>query len=393
MLTTLIQRLGGRRRSRGQSLVEFALVLPVLLLIVLTGIDFGRVFLGWVNLNNTARIAANYAAANAQLLSAGNPAALATYRQLVQNDADTINCDLPNPVPPPAYPSGTGLGADAVVSITCEFGILTPVVSAVLNSPIDVSAASVFPIRSGLVAGVPGGGPPAPVAAFNASPMTGDAPLVVTFSDVSTNNTTWAWDFDSDGTIDSTVKSPPPWTYTVPGSYQATLTVSNGLASSSAARTINVLTPPGPIADFTLTPPTGTAPLTVSFADVSTGAVVSWAWSFGDGSTSDLQNPPPKSYPAANTYNVSLTVTDSTGLTSTTSKQLVVGAVAPTCTVPDFKNDTTSDATQVKWQAAGFNTSVIFDPLRPPEFKITKQSLAKDSSHPCAGTVITVFDK
>jgi len=373
--------------------VEFALVLPVILLIVLTGIDFGRVFLGWVNLNNTARIAANYAAANAPLLSVGNPAALATYRQLVQNDADTINCELPNPIPPPTYPSGTSLGSDAVVAITCEFGILTPVVSAVLNSPIDVSASSVFPIRTGVVAGVPGGGPPAPLAAFNASPMTGDAPLVVTFSDVSVNNTTWAWDFDSNGVIDSTAKSPPPWTYTVPGTYQATLTVSNGLASSTATRTITVLVPPGPIADFTLTPSAGIAPLPVSFADASTGTVVSWAWAFGDGSTSAIQSPPAKSYGSPNTYDISLTVTDSVGLTSTTTKQLVVGAVTPTCTVPDFKNEDTSSATQVKWQAAGFDTSVIFNPLRPPEFKITKQSLPKDAIRPCQGTVITVFDK
>ena len=39
-------------RSRGQSLVEFALVLPMILLLMLIAIDFGRVFLGWVGLNN-----------------------------------------------------------------------------------------------------------------------------------------------------------------------------------------------------------------------------------------------------------------------------------------------------------------------------------------------------
>ena len=49
-------------RSRGQSLVEFALVLPMILLLMLIAIDFGRVFLGWVGLNNAARVAANYAA-------------------------------------------------------------------------------------------------------------------------------------------------------------------------------------------------------------------------------------------------------------------------------------------------------------------------------------------
>ena len=43
-----------RKRTRGQSVVEFALVVPVLLLLLLIAIDFGRVFLGWVALNNAA---------------------------------------------------------------------------------------------------------------------------------------------------------------------------------------------------------------------------------------------------------------------------------------------------------------------------------------------------
>ena len=51
-----------RGPRRGQSIVEFALVLPVLLFLLLMGLDFGRVFLGWVNLNNAARVGANYAA-------------------------------------------------------------------------------------------------------------------------------------------------------------------------------------------------------------------------------------------------------------------------------------------------------------------------------------------
>ncbi len=51
-----------RRHRRGQSLVEFALVLPVLMLLLLIGIDFGRVFLGWVTLNNVVRDGANFAA-------------------------------------------------------------------------------------------------------------------------------------------------------------------------------------------------------------------------------------------------------------------------------------------------------------------------------------------
>src|SRR4029450_9817452 len=55
---------GRRRRTKGQGLVEFALITPVVLLLLLVTIDFGRALYGWVVLQNSARIAANFAALN-----------------------------------------------------------------------------------------------------------------------------------------------------------------------------------------------------------------------------------------------------------------------------------------------------------------------------------------
>ena len=56
----------GRRaqRTRGKSLDEFALVIKILLFLTLIALDFGRVYLGYINLQNMARIAANFAANN-----------------------------------------------------------------------------------------------------------------------------------------------------------------------------------------------------------------------------------------------------------------------------------------------------------------------------------------
>jgi len=51
-------------RSRGQALVELALILPVLLLILLAAIDFGRVLFSWIEVNNAAREGAAYAILN-----------------------------------------------------------------------------------------------------------------------------------------------------------------------------------------------------------------------------------------------------------------------------------------------------------------------------------------
>ena len=397
-----------RHRSRGQSIVEFALLFPVVLLILMVGLDFGRVFLGWINLNNTARIAANFAATNAIALSGTGPvhtAAVARYRQLVANDATAINCTLnPNPVPDPAatpadlaalYPGGTALGQTAHVSIDCDFGVITPVISNILGQTVTVSASADFPIRQGVVSGGGGGGPPGVEALFTASPLSGNSPLAVSFTDFSTGSpTTYKWDFEDDGVIDSTSKIGVSHTYTIPGTYTVRLIVSNGLSTDDETHVINVTPPPGPVADFDALPLSGTAPLVVTFTDKSTGsAPLTYAWDFGDGTTSTAANPPPKTYPAG-TWTVTLTVTDSLGATSApASKVIVVSAPIPQCTVPNFKNVQTSNQVQVTWQNAGFATTVIFNPLRPPEYKITKQSLPAGSLKPCATALITEFDK
>ena len=398
-----------RDRTLGQSLVEFALLFPVLLLIVMVGLDFGRIYLGWVNLNNTARIAANFAATNAIALAGTGPvhdSAVARYRLLVANDATAINCTLnPNPIPDPAatpadlaklFPGGTGLGATAHVGIDCDFGVITPVISNILGSVITVSASADFPIRQGLVAGGGGGGPGGVEALFSAFPLSGDLPLTVTFTDFSTGSpTSYKWDYQDDGIIDSTSPTGNSFTYTTPGTYTIWLIVSNGLSTDDETHTVNVTSPPGPVADFDALPATGTAPLVVTFTDKSTGgtAPLTYAWDFGDGTTSTAASPPNKTYPAG-TWIVTLVVTDLLGLVSSpATKQVSVSAPIPQCTVPNFKNVTTSNQVQVDWQTAGFATTVIFEPLRPPEFKITKQTPAAGSVLPCATTVLTVKDK
>ena len=83
-----------------------------------------------------------------------------------------------------------------------------------------------------------GGGGAAPAAAFNATPVSGTAPLAVTFADTSTGSpTSWSWNF-GDGTT-STAQN-PSHTYTAAGTFTATLTATNASGSSSASKTITV---------------------------------------------------------------------------------------------------------------------------------------------------------
>ena len=67
-----------------------------------------------------------------------------------------------------------------------------------------------------------------------------------------------------------------------------------------------------PVADFTGTPTSGTASLSVAFTDSSTNSPTSWAWTFGDGATSSSQNPS-HSYTTSGVYTVTLVATNSAG--------------------------------------------------------------------------------
>jgi len=96
--------------------------------------------------------------------------------------------------------------------------------------------------------------------------------------------------------------------------------------------------PQPPVADFTGSPTSGCAPLTVDFTDQSTGEIDSWSWDFGDGGTSTAQNPS-HTYNSPGTYTVSLTVTGPGGSDTETKTNYITVSAAPTA---DFVGDPTS---------------------------------------------------
>ncbi|NVN92487.1 MAG: PKD domain-containing protein [Desulfuromonadales bacterium] len=79
--------------------------------------------------------------------------------------------------------------------------------------------------------------------------------------------------------------------------------------------------------DFLGTPTSGPAPFAVMFVDKSSNSTA-WLWNFGDGTTSTVQNPL-HMYTISGTYNVSLTVTGSSGQTTVTKNGYV--SVSGTC--------------------------------------------------------------
>jgi hypothetical protein len=83
-----------------------------------------------------------------------------------------------------------------------------------------------------------------------------------------------------------------------------------GLTATVALAPLTVTTP---VADFTGTPLTGIAPLSVAFTDTSTNTPTSWDWDWGDSTTHGTTQNPSHSYTAPGTYTVVLVATNSAG--------------------------------------------------------------------------------
>ncbi|MFN8397741.1 MAG: PKD domain-containing protein [Bacteroidia bacterium] len=155
-----------------------------------------------------------------------------------------------------------------------------------------------------------------PAAGFTRIPNN----LTVAFTDVSTGTpTSWLWDFGDGNT--STLQN-PTHTYAASGTYTVCLTATNSCGSNTACTVITVSCP-APQAGFTFTN-TG---LTLNLTSTSTGSPTTFAWDFGDGATSNIQNPT-HVYVQGGTYMVCLTVTSACG-TNTLCQNITLNCPLP----------------------------------------------------------------
>jgi PKD repeat protein len=158
-------------------------------------------------------------------------------------------------------------------------------------------------------------------AGFIGTPSSGGAPLTVQFLDTTTQfPDTWSWNF-GDGTTSR--EQNPVHTYQAPGTYHVSLTASKGrvedlvvrdeyiqvtgtVLSASATKTPNRVATPAPKttpvtgssgsdgalnAEFNVKPTSGTAPLSVTFTDRSSGSITTRVFDFGDGTNSTARDP------------------------------------------------------------------------------------------------------
>jgi PKD repeat protein len=154
------------------------------------------------------------------------------------------------------------------------------------------------------------------------------------FASTSTDDvavTEWSWDFNGDGTPDANTAN-ASFTYTNAGTFNVSLTArdAQGLSDTkTSAITIAPAVNTPPTAGFTSSCPKAVCTFTNTSTDVAPGTIVSYAWTFGDGSTADVPNP---LYSYAITVptevTVTLTVTDNEGATDVETQTFTVSPPA-----------------------------------------------------------------
>ena len=149
-------------------------------------------------------------------------------------------------------------------------------------------------------------------ANFSGNPTSVCAGGSVSFTDQSTGNpTSWNWSFPGGTPSSYNGQNPPAVVYNSTGTYDVSLTVSDGANNDTETKT-GYITVQNIVADFTGTPTSIVAGNTVTFTDNSLCNPTSWNWSFPGGNPSSYsgQNPPAIQYDNTGTFDVSLTVSD-----------------------------------------------------------------------------------
>jgi TadE-like protein len=135
------------KRSRGQSLVEFAIIFPVLMVVLLAIFDLGRLVFAYNDITNAAREGARVGIINQTTGTIKNEVInQATSLNLTSGDVTVTYVDADNPANPCPNIPPTKLDCLVVVSVDYDWQAITPVIGNIVG-PVTVTAVSKMPIE------------------------------------------------------------------------------------------------------------------------------------------------------------------------------------------------------------------------------------------------------
>jgi PKD repeat protein len=229
------------------------------------------------------------------------------------------------------FPTGTPSTSTAT-SPSTDYGS-SGTKSATLVATLDNGCST--SVTNSAIAVVGSGGP---VASFNSSMIVGGGCNTgVQFTSTSTGATTYTWNY-GDGTVSVNSSNPTIFhAYSSVGTYNVTLTASNGTCSSTSATTPVVVTATGnavPEAAFNIINRPAVQCITGNRYDFFNttqlngwGWVPTYSWDFGDGTTSTATMAYGKTYATAGTYTVTLTAVSNLGCSATATMDVTVNGL------------------------------------------------------------------
>jgi PKD repeat protein len=193
--------------------------------------------------------------------------------------------------------------------VTVPVPVVVTTTTALTMAPI--AATAVAPAAKTLTAAVSGAGAAGTVQFFNGTASLGSSPL-------------------ASGSASLALTAIAAGSY----SYHAVFTPTSAAlftssTSANLAFTVTAAPLPAPTAAFNASAISGTTPFALTVTDTSTGAPTSWLWTFGNGATSNVKNPPVVTYTVAGTYTVTLVASNASGASAPVSKTITVTDPAP----------------------------------------------------------------
>ena len=322
----------GRRRdkrTRGQSVVELALIAPVFLLLLLTALDLGRLLYAQITITNAAKEGAlvasqggtfqsNQACSDTNTVMCGVlTEALGSF---VQVDRARVTLTPATCVKDAMYPA-SGAPPNVSVSVQAPFKLITPIIGAIignnilLNSTADAQCLVVPQVTYPAV--------PKPTADFVANPMSGTVPPTLTVNvDASASTAvgatidSYSWSFGGSNVTGST-------SYSSPGSYAITLTVTDSRGQTDTETKIITVTGSGgptcPTVAFTATDRSNPGnPHRMNLSGTVSDGTGGWTWTWSGAISGTGQNLNNVNFPSTGPHSVTLTVTKASCTVTTT---------------------------------------------------------------------------